>query len=210
MLMFAQHLGQNTAATLHDPSRREGYQKPINIEFEEEKWTKIVGTAYQDGDTEASVTESVISAIRTSKTTEDNGTIAPGEFIVPAEKHFRNLLGLNPQVIGASGFWHNTRLGGDKGYTFNFVEHLQKLKEKRNQPHNSSHDKFYVNNFFAGIWMREVLKHGFDINPESVVFTPYNGHNGRLNWTLGAAVLHASPDLTNLGDGIDICCERVD
>ena len=137
----------------------------------------------------------------------DGGKIALGEVNVPFAKQFRNFLGRNPQIIGASGFWHNTRLAGDDGYKFDFVQHLSKLKAMRN---NQSHNSYYINNFFAGIWMREVLKHGFDINPESVVFTPYSGNNGRLSWTLGAAVLYASPNLTNLGDGMDVCCKIVE
>lgn len=204
-------LGNNKPPILPDPSRRQGYRKTTNVEIHGRKWTEIQGMVYRNGDvydTETLVTQSVQHAIITFKTTNDDGTIA--HLGVPSEKRFRNLLGLNPQVIGASGFWHNTRLGGDKGYTFDFEQHLSKLKLKRNEVHNDGHNKYYINNFFAGIWMREVLKHGFDIKPESVVFTPYNGHNGRLNWTLGAAVLCASPDLTNLGDGMDICCKIVE
>jgi hypothetical protein len=199
------------AQILRDPSRRQGYTKEIEIGIDLEKWT-IQGTEYKDGgddDTERWVNACVNHAISAFRIFNDGGNIAFRELHVPFEKCFRNFLGRNPQIIGASGFWHNTRSAGDDGYKFDFVQHLTELKAMRNQPHNQSHNSYYVNNFFAGIWMREVLKHGFDINPESVVFTPYNGHNGRLNWTLGAAVLYASPNLTNLGDGMDVCCKTV-
>ncbi|EDR10133.1 uncharacterized protein LACBIDRAFT_325752 [Laccaria bicolor S238N-H82] len=96
----------SNAPTLRDPSRRYGYEKDIDIEFLEERWTKIEGTQYRNGganDTEAWVTEGVKDAILASRTRNDDDTIAPRELTVPLEiQSFRNLLGLDPVNVRIS------------------------------------------------------------------------------------------------------------
>ena len=193
---------------LYDPSRRAGYSEDIQADW------RVCGMEFTDN-TQQLVMGVAAQAIQDLHIFKDRGYKALERFQI-----LENLAAIlhrdsnTPEVIGASVFWHATRLGGDDGDDFDLEMFLAALENSRKLKHGQypegtkrKNEGFFDNNYFAGAWVQSVLEWGFNISPESVLLTPYNGSNGRLSWTLGAAVLYASPKLEYLCNGIDFeCC----
>lgn len=192
---------------LYDPSRRAGYSKDIQHDW------RVCGMEYTDN-TRQLVMGVAAQAIDDLHILEDRGYKALERMQI-----LDNLAAIlhrdsdDPEVIGGSVFWHATRLGGDDGYNLDLDKFLKALETSREKKHGEypegtkkKNEQFFDSNYFAGAWLHQVLEWGFQISPKSVLLTPYNGSNGRLSWTLGAAVLYASPNLEHLCNGIDHRC----
>ena len=122
----------------------------------------------------------------------------------------------NLDFIGASNFWYSMGDVTNPERPFNLSTFYRKTKTSSEITHDAlramhptakqslldSYDK----SIFTARWTLHVLYAAFGLmlvtepgGTQDITFTPYNGPDGnRFSWTLGTAVLLASPDLNDL------------
>lgn len=122
--------------------------------------------------------------------------------------------------IGASNFWYSM-CGALNDGALDIKTFQKNTKEKSKMTHTQFREMhirlktpknllpIYDNSTFMDRWTLHVLRGAFglgvslhaDDEGKNMTFTPYNGHGSnknRFSWTLGKAVLLASPDLNDL------------
>jgi len=116
--------------------------------------------------------------------------------------------------IGASNFWWSMCDAMDVNGALDWTAFAQRLRESRMMSQGAFKDMhrkpdgtlpkempIYNNSIFTTRWADHVLRVVFglklkeDAEGQLMTFKPFNGPGNRFSWTLGKAVLLASPDL---------------
>ncbi|KAK2460069.1 hypothetical protein APHAL10511_007903 [Amanita phalloides] len=116
-------------------------------------------------------------------------------------------VGIQPKLefIGAATLWWSMGEKITGGHDFKYGKWLRALAASDGGDNNDDPNGASV---FAAQWIYRVLGITFGIQnyDKQLTFTPYNGPNGkRLSWTLGKAVLLATPNLQHICNGTVPC-----
>ncbi len=200
--------GVNEGNVFYDPSKRDGYYEEDGNRIIKGKANARLGFLSNFG----------LTLYLVHSAQEQQFTDADVEAVRPLGPIIAKL-----PFIGASNFFYSFQ-GALNGRDLSFAKFSDRLRVSSKEKHSQVHKEGCTNKtstcckFVQGLfdkevfrlyWALQALRTAFGLQlgipggktGKDVAFTPYNGHGpnkNRFSWTLGTALLLASPDLENL------------